>query len=338
MRPGTPALPGRAGMAKIGGRSFQEENIVTRPSLPLSAHELSQSVRQSRAFDPARLDRVLRIDAGRALVEVQAGATWKSLAARLRPEDAHAQLVRTTRPTIGESIDWNAAGPDGRPAVAHVESLTVVTPDGQLRPVGRISNPQLFALVIGGQGLFGVLYSVTLRLESLARALNEAETPAPSPQEGSGRTARTLQLLLPPGNVDSFLASARERCAQWRIPIETTHLRRIRPESETFLRWAPRDYAELGIGIRDRSTLGAAVRVTQLRRELIDTAIAHGGGFPIACTPEATRAQVEHCYPQIRGFLAEQRRLDPHQKLANAWLRHQRSLLAREACEVRWNR
>lgn len=311
---------------------------MAAPTLPLSAHELSQSVRQSRPFDFSRLDRVLRIDTSRALVEIQAGATWKSVAARLRPDDAQAQEVRTTRPTVGESIDWNAAGPDGRPAVAHVESLTLVAPDGQLRRVSRITNPELFALAVGGQGLFGVLYSVTLRLESLARALNEAQTPQVSHEASAGRPARMLQLLVPPQKLEAFLASARERCAEWRIPIECTQLRRTRQEAETFLRWAQRDYAEVGIGIREQSTIGRAVRVTQLRRALIDTAIAHDGGFAIACTPEATRAQTEHCYPQLRGFLAEQRRLDPQEKMANAWLRHQRSILSREACEVRWNR
>lgn len=311
---------------------------MASPSLPLSAHELSQSVRQSRPFDPSRLDRVLRVDASGALVEVQAGATWKSLGARLRPGDAQVQELRTTRPTIGESIDWNAAGPDGRPAVVHVESLALVTPDGQLRRVGRITSPELFALVVGGQGLFGVLYSATLRLESLARALGEAQAPQISAQPGPDRPARMLQLLVPPRKLEAFLASARASCAEWRIPIDNMLLRRTREEAETFLRWAQRDYAEVSIGICDRATIGGAVRVAQLRRELIDAAIAHGGGFPIACTPEATRAQTEQCYPQLRGFLAEQRRLDPQEKMANAWLRHQRSVLGRQACEVRWNR
>jgi hypothetical protein len=310
---------------------------VASPTLPLSANELSQTVRESRPFDPSRLDRVLRVDASRALVEVQAGATWKSLAARLRPDDERAQKVRTTRPTIGASIDWNAAGPEGTPAVAHVESLTLITADGQLRRVDRIANPELFALVVGGQGLFGVLYSVTLRLESLARALNEAQTPQMNPEAQAGRPARMLQLLVPPQKVEAFLAAARERCVERRIPIENMQLRRTRQEAETFLRWAQRDYTEVNIGICEHATIGAAVRVAQLRSELIDTAIAHGGGFPIACTPEATRAQTEHCYPQLGRFLAEQRRLDPQGKMANAWLRHQRSLLSRKACDVRWN-
>lgn len=311
---------------------------MASPSLPLSAHELSESVRQSRRVDASRLDRVLRVDVNRVLVEVQAGATWKSLAARLRPDDSRAREVRTTRAAIGESIDWNAAGPDGRPAVTHVESLTLVTPDGQLRRVGRITNPALFGLVVGGQGLFGALYSVTLRLESLARALDEAECPEVSTGQRSGEPTRVLHLLVPPPAVEAFLAEARERCTEWRVPLESLQLRRTRQEAETFLRWAQRDYAEVGLGIADRATLGGAVRITQLRRELIDTAIAHGGGFPIACTPEATRAQTEMCYPQLPGFLAEQRRLDPQEKMTNAWLRHQRSLLGRQACEVRWDR
>ena len=96
--------------------------------------------------------------------------------------------------------------------------------------------------------------------------------------------------------------------------------------------------AEIGLGLCEPATLGNAVRITQLSRALIDTAIAHGGGFPIACTPEATRAQIDHCYPQLPRFLAEQRRLDPLEKMSNAWLRHQRSVLGVQSCAVRWNR
>jgi hypothetical protein len=311
---------------------------MTARSLPLSAHELCESVRLSLPFDASRLDRVLCVDASRALVEVQAHATWKGLAAHLRPGDAHASELRTTRVSIGESIAWNAAGPDGRPAVNHVESLTMITPEGQLRRVNRISSPSLFALVVGGQGLFGALYSATLRLESLVRAVNEAELPETVVLTEAAAPVRKLQLLVPPEHVEAFIGDLRERCAQWRMALESLQVRRIRQEDETFLRWAARDYAEVAIGLADGSTLGSRVRTTQLRRELIDVAISHGGTFPIACTPEATRAQTQACYPQLASFLAEQRRIDPHERWANAWSRHQRSLLGREACEVRWDR
>jgi hypothetical protein len=79
------------------------------------------------------------------------------------------------------------------------------------------------------------------------------------------------------------------------------------------------------------------VRTAQLRRELIDAAIAAGGSFPIACTPDASREQIEACYPQLKAFLAEKRRFDPHERVVNAWYLHQRELLRRESVEVRWS-
>lgn len=303
---------------------------MTARSVPLSAQELCASVRQFLPFDAARLDRVLHVDTSRALIEVQAGTRWEQLAERL------GRRLAATCATIGESIACNAAGPDGRPTVVHVESFTMITPDGQLRRIDRISQPALFSLVVGGQGLFGVLYSVTLRLESLARAVAEAQPPESRIAPSGAAHARPLRLLVPPAELDALLKESAERCAQWRIAVESMELRPIRPEEETFLRWAGREYAEVSLRLGTGGTLGNEVRATQLRRELIDLAISHGGSFPIACTPEATRAQTQSCYPQLAGFLAEQRRLDPQQRWANPWLRHYRSLLGREGCEGRW--
>ncbi|HEY1289673.1 MAG TPA: FAD-binding protein [Burkholderiales bacterium] len=306
---------------------------------PLSAQELCQSVRACASFDASRLDRVLAVDEARGLVEVQSSASWKSLAARLRPGDGRAQEVRTAHPTIGESLACNAAGPDGRPTVSHVQSLTMVTPDGHLRRVDRMTNPDLFALVVGGHGLFGAIYSVTLRIESLARALAEAQAPdahLDRPGEPRPHAARKLVLLVPPVRLEALVAACRDCCAEWRFDLESLAVRRVRADDETFLRLPGQEYCEVSLGLAEGANLGAQVRSTQLKRSLIDLAIAHGGGFPISCTPEATREQTEACYPQLAEFLAEQRRIDPHERWVNAWLRHQRSLLAREACEVRW--
>lgn len=290
-------------------------------SRPLSAAELCDAMRRARAFDPARLDRILRVDEDRGLVEVQASVTWRSLAERLRPGDAQAGAARTTLPTVGESIAWNAAGPDGRPAVAHVESIALVTPDGELRRVSRLAAPELFALAVGGQGLFGTPYSVTLRIESLARAVSES---APSP----AMPGDALRLLVPPEALPRFLARARARCGDWRVPVAAESVRPTRGEHETFLRWASRDYAEVGLALDRHGTLGASLKAIQLRRELIDLAITAGGAFHIACTPEATRAQAEACYPQLKRFLAEKRRFDRDERLVNPWYLRQRRLLA----------
>ena len=306
-------------------------------ALPLSALELRDAVRESRRFDPARLDRVLRVDPTRGCVEVQASASWSALAQKAcaRAEAFVAQWRRSGE-HIGEAVATNAAGPDGHPIVRHVEGLTLVTAEGELRRVNRASHAELFALAVGGQGIFGTPYSITLNLPSLVGAAEEPlpvvalELPQPEAQ------GRPLRLLVPPEALEAFVAECRTRCEAWRSPIVGAEVRRTLPESETTLRWATREFAEVTLLLPQRETIGASVRATQVRREMIDAAIARGGSFPIASTPEATREQIEACYPQLRRVLAEKRRLDPAEKLVNPWYGHHRNLLWREACQVRW--
>lgn len=304
--------------------------------LPLSALELCEAVRLARPIDHARLNRVLRVEG--SAVEAQAGVGWETLAALLTRSGSKRSSPYAPGATLGETIACNAAGPDGRPAVAHVDSLALVTPDGQLRRVSRLSNRQLFALAVGGYRLFGVLYSVTLRLDSLAAAV--ADAPPTEVLHAAAAAApaavRSLRLLVPPEQAGAFLDDARRCCDEWRIGLVSLEARHIRAEKETYLRWAPRDYTEVTLGLIAPPALGASVRMKQLATQLIDAAISRGGAFPIACTPQATRAQTLACYPQLGDFLGEQRRIDPQQKMVNGWARHQRRVLAPPACAVRW--
>jgi hypothetical protein len=302
---------------------------------PMSALELCDAIKNGKSYDAARLNRILGLDAMHGLLEVQSATPWHAIAAELRPGDARAN-VRTTMPTVGESIARNAAGPDGTPAVGHVASLTVVTPEGELRRVNRQRDRELFALNVGGHGLFGTLYSVTLRIATLALAVDRATQPEEVNLRPVQRVKQTLELLLPPEAVEGFLKETDARCGDWRIPLQSVAVRRTLPEDDTFLRWARRDYAEVTLGLAEPAGISTAVRGRQLRQELIDAAIATGGSFQIASTPDATLGQTAACYPQLRTFLAEKRRFDPHERLVNDWYAHQRGLLARENCQVRW--
>jgi FAD/FMN-containing dehydrogenase len=304
--------------------------------VPLSALELREAVRNSKRYDPLRLSRVLSVDERIGLIEVQAHTPWRAIADRLRPGDSQAASTRTTMNTVGESIAANAAGPDGRPAVAHVESLTVVTPEGELRRISRHAHRELFALTVGGQGLFAAVYSITLRIDTMARAI--AQQTAPEMLAGSANTGhrQALRLLLPPERLDACVHDLNARCEEWRTSPEGFEARQILEEDETYLRWAPREYVEVGIRLGTPASIGEAVRSAQLARDLIDVAIAHGGSFPIASTAQATRAQAEACYPRLREFLAEKRRVDPAERLTNAWYNRYRGLLFGEKVEVRW--
>jgi FAD/FMN-containing dehydrogenase len=261
---------------------------------PVSAIELRDAVRSSSRIDAGRLDRVLRHDSDRGLVEVQASASWATLATRLGAAATELPALWAHAPgTIGESIAANTAGPDGRPIVAHTEALAMVTPDGELRRVSRLSNPGLFKLAVGGHGLFGAAYSVTLNVQSLMRSSRERQPTETLVLASAGSVARRLRVLVPPEALERFIADARSRCEEWRTAIDGVEVRRTLAENETILRWARREYAEVTLRLGERFTIGGSVRITQLRQDLIEAAIAHTGSFPIASTPEATRAQVE---------------------------------------------
>jgi hypothetical protein len=305
-------------------------------AMPLSAAELCDAMRQGRAFDIGRLDRILRVDEERGLLEVQGETPWTAIAAQVRPADGRAAAVRTSMATVGRSVACNAAGPDGQPAVAHVESLILVTPEGELRRVSRQKDGELFSLAVGGQGLFGVFYSVTLRMASLLCAVARAAPPEKIHLHPGRHSPKALELLLPPEALEKFVAATDARCNDWRIALRSVELRRTAPEQETFLRWARREFVQLKLNLSAGETLGARVRSVQLRSELIDAAIAAGGSFAIASTEDATREQVKACYPQLEAFLGHKRRFDPHERLSNDWYRHQRALLAGEQCQPRW--
>ncbi|MGQ0773269.1 MAG: FAD-binding protein [Pseudonocardiales bacterium] len=68
--------------------------------------------------------------------------------------------------TIGGSVSANCHGRGltMAPMVADVEALRLVRADGSVVHCSREQNAELFRLVVGGYGLFGAIYSVTLRL------------------------------------------------------------------------------------------------------------------------------------------------------------------------------
>jgi FAD/FMN-containing dehydrogenase len=137
-------------------------------------------------LDTRPLDGVLGLDRERGVVEVEAGVQWPGLMRFLEGEQTEDRspwaIVQkqsgADRLSIAGSISANAHGRglDLRPMVADVESLVLVGPDGEARRCSRTENAELFALAIGGYGLFGVIASVALRLrprQKLERVVEE---------------------------------------------------------------------------------------------------------------------------------------------------------------------
>lgn len=311
-----------------------------------SADELRGAMRQARqsplAVDASGMDRVLRVDAGRGLLEVQAGASWTLLAAYLAPRgialDTFAALPELPR-TVGEAVQQAAAGPDGLPVCAHVASLTLVMPDGELRRAGRDLNPELFRLALGGQGAIGVLYSLTLSIASLQASARQARAAVDlciSDLGAAGTVRCELECLLPPAELAAYLAEVRTAAHEHRLALYGISVRRYLADGDSFLCWATRDWAGVQLRYGVKPTLGAGVRAAEIRRLLLGMALARGGSFPIRDPRHATPEQLQACYPMLGAFLAEKRRADPAERLQNAWYRVVVAKLRREPCEIRW--
>lgn len=296
-----------------------------------SVDELRRALRaageRALALDLSALNRMLRLDGERRQIELQAATPWSSLADYLRERGAApdaATLVAGLPGCVGDMVSANAPGPDGVPIVVHVEAIVLVTPEGDLRRADREANASLFRLAIGGHGLFGVLYSVTLRIDSLLRAAAYAEAAVALDLARPGQSpgiVRTAEFLVPPAQLDTVLAGFKDLAAERRIALQGVSVRRLQPEQETFLRWATREWASVTLRYGMRQTLGACVHATEIERLFLDSVLALGGSFPIGAAHLPTPAQLDACYPALGEFVAEKRRYDPTERLQTPWYR-----------------
>ena len=179
--------------------SALNSTTVWRVEVPTTLAELCATVRQAEAanqkisvaggkhamggqqflsaslhIDCTALQRVLSKDCAHGIIEVEAGIMWPAL---IEATQTMAHPTRTRwairqkqtcvdEVTLAGSVSVAAHGRGllMQPIGDDVESLVLVDATGTPRHCSRSENAELFSLVIGGYGLFGVIYSVKLRL------------------------------------------------------------------------------------------------------------------------------------------------------------------------------
>jgi len=145
-------------------------------------------------IDIRKLDRVLGFDMERGRIEVESGMQWPKLLAELTSAQQGREKqwgfaqkqTGADRLTMGGCLSANVHGRGLTlpPFVGDVESFKLLDAKGELFNCSRTENPELFRLAIGGYGLFGFIYSVTLRLvprrkvERVVQVRDIAEIPA----------------------------------------------------------------------------------------------------------------------------------------------------------------
>jgi FAD/FMN-containing dehydrogenase len=125
-------------------------------------------------IDIRKLNRVLNFDRERGIIQVEAGIEWPELIDQYlalqkgdgQPWGIAQKQTGADRLTMAGTMAANAHGRGlkMKPFISDVESFVFVDATGTPRTCSRTENQELFRLVHGGYGLFGIVTSVQLRL------------------------------------------------------------------------------------------------------------------------------------------------------------------------------
>lgn len=116
-------------------------------------------------LDMTSYNKIIGLSDDKSLLMVQSGTTWMQIQDFLNTKNLAVKVQQSSNIfTVGGSLSSNVHGRDPRygPIIETVQSFRLVKPDGRIVTVSRTENPDLFSLVIGGYGLFGVISEVTL--------------------------------------------------------------------------------------------------------------------------------------------------------------------------------
>ena len=121
-------------------------------------------------IDIREMDQVLNLDRENKIVEVQSGILWPKLITWLNKHAPELSIIQkqtgADELTIGGALAANVHGRGltHKPIIGDVESFTLINANGEKLECSRSKNSELFKLVIGGYGLFGIIDTVKLRL------------------------------------------------------------------------------------------------------------------------------------------------------------------------------
>lgn len=114
----------------------------------------------------------MTLDKTRNILHVQAGARWRDVITFLNVHGRSVAVMQSNDDfSVGGSLSVNCHGWqfDSPPIACTVVSLRLILWDGRIVTCSREENAELFSLVLGGYGLFGIILDADLRVLPNAR-------------------------------------------------------------------------------------------------------------------------------------------------------------------------
>ena len=109
----------------------------------------------------------MRLDTLNNVLLVGSGALWSQVIPYLDNYGKSVKIMQSNNSfSVGGSISVNCHGwqPNSPPIASSVKSFRLIKSDGEIVTCSRTKNKELFSLVLGGYGLFGVILDVRLEV------------------------------------------------------------------------------------------------------------------------------------------------------------------------------
>jgi decaprenylphospho-beta-D-ribofuranose 2-oxidase len=150
-------------------------------------------------LDMTGCDEIHAFDRRQGIVTVAAGCSLERLLQVCLPAGWFLPVTPGTRfVTVGGAIACDVHGKNHHRDGAlgqHVVSLTLLTPDGELRGLDPVGTPENFAATVGGLGLTGIMIDATLKLLPVETTMMQVDVErAADLDEALGRLAATDHL------------------------------------------------------------------------------------------------------------------------------------------------
>ncbi|MFP7202264.1 FAD-binding oxidoreductase [Lysinibacillus halotolerans] len=152
-------------------QSLVKESINNNEKISVAGMQHSQGGQtyypNGVVIDMKKYNKILDYNPHEKMITVQSGTTWEDIQQKINPDHLAIRVMQSQNIfTVGGSISVNAHGRDIRygSLIDTVESFRLLTPQGDIINVSRTENSNLFPLVIGGYGLFGIILDVTMHL------------------------------------------------------------------------------------------------------------------------------------------------------------------------------
>jgi FAD/FMN-containing dehydrogenase len=126
--------------------------------------------------------RGMELDSANRIMRVGAGATWRDIISVLNAAGFSPTVMQSNHDfTVGGSLSVNCHGwhTNSEPVAGTVQSLRILTADGDLVECSPQENSELFKLALGGYGMFGVILEADIAVvpNVLFRKPNFASVP-----------------------------------------------------------------------------------------------------------------------------------------------------------------